>query len=280
MGSAPGTGSLADLKDSELVGLLPASKGDKYDDDYHRLSTQERKQLKSKREAYIREEYRKVLDILWLRHEPNMRRVLKSKVFAPGSTLCPPQEPSKDDFVGGVLTMAYQAFLARTFRGKYENFPGYVWTLVLRIALDERKRLKGRYDEVDGDDEDRESRRSEVGKPDTPNKEIEPQKPILVPQPKGMPDPVGAKLDLTALDVKKILDEYAEENPASARALCWKWIEQWTWDELVDELLPAEVDGRGVDARMANAHRFLKKDEDRVLPRLAPYRKRRGNDVK
>ncbi len=275
MGTLPAIGSLAHLKDSELVDLLPANKGDKYDDRYQELSTQERKQLKTKRESYIRGEYRKVLDILWLRHEPNMRTVLKSKVFAPGSTLCPPQQPSKEDFVADVMTRAYQAFLARTFRGSYENFPGYVWTLVLRIALDERKRLKGRYDELDRDEDDRDNK-SEIRESDTPENEAEPQKVILVPAPEGMPEPVGGELDLTTLDVKKILDEYAEENPASARALRRKWTEERTWDELVDDLLPVEIDRGGLEVRMGNVRRFVKRDEDKVLPRLAPYRKRRG----
>jgi hypothetical protein len=274
MSSAP-TRSLEQLSDSELIALLPATKADKYDESYHKLSAEEKKQLKGKRESFIKPEYRSVLDTLWLRHLPNMRNVLKGKVSQPGSTLCPPQQPSKEDFIAASLLRAYQSFLAQTYRLEYQNFGGFIWARVLRGALDERKHLKGRFD---GDDEAAEDSEQECGEQEeaeasTADDGTGPQRPILVPTPEGMPDPSAGELNLLALDVDMILDRYAsesEENAVSARALRWRWTQDKSWEEVADGLFPSTIDARTREQRTTNARTFGKKDEGRVLPLLAP----------
>jgi len=236
------------LKDEELIRLLPDTAHEKYDDRYHGLSDEEKKKCRDKRETFIREPFKSVLDALWLRHESNMRKILRGMVFAPGSTLCPPQEPSKEDFVAGVLARAYRAFLARTFSGEYHNFPGHIWTIVMSAALDERKHLKGRFHQKDV------------------------QKPIPVPL-EDLPEPQQQPLSVIALEVRRIMDEYAkesEENKISTWALRKKWIEEQTWEELADELLSPKFDTRNVTARAVSIRRFVEKDEQKLKPRLAP----------
>lgn len=275
MSSAP-TGSpdrLEELSDLELIRLLPPTKHEKYDDSYHSLSEQQRKEVKDRRESFIREPFRRALDALWLRHENNMRKVLRGKVLAPGSTLCPLQESSKEDFVAAVLARAYQAFLARVVCQEYKNFPGYVWELVQRMALDERKRLKGRFHEHEKDGSDEHDAHREHGEPEAESDATVPQKPILVSLPEGMPEPAAGGVNVAALDVRRVMEEYAsesEENRVSARAVRKKWIEEWTWEELADELYPPELDRRPLGARTVNARGFVEKDEQGLKPRLFP----------
>jgi hypothetical protein len=250
--SSATTGSpkpLEELTDDELIRLLPATAEEKYSAEYHNLSDDKKKEVKYKREGYIREPFKSVFNVLWLRYEANMRRALRGKVFECGSTLCPPQEPSKEDFVDSVLTNAYQAFLARTFCGQYENFPGYMWEIVFSTALDERKHLKGRFADKDK------------------------HKPIPVPRPADMPDPPEEPLNINSLDVRRIMTEYAEksqENSLSANAVYKKWVEEHTWEELANDHLPPEVDNRSVGARTISIRRFVEKDEEKLRPRLAP----------
>src|SRR5437867_3221708 len=97
--------ALGGLPDVELFALLPPKKGKEGAPEEQPVTphvTEEDEKGKQ-----LSPGARRALDELWARHHPAVRAFLKAKVFERGSTLCPPQEPSKEHFLDMSMNEAY-----------------------------------------------------------------------------------------------------------------------------------------------------------------------------
>jgi hypothetical protein len=211
-----------------------------------------------------------VIEELWDRHCKDLLKGLKAAVFAPGSTLCPQQEPDRLLFVDEVLTRVRDALFRLTVRGSltargaYGDFGDYLWAVTRNKALDLRKELSG---------ERPVKRKQAAGS--SPDSSVSPQeqatrgKPIAVPLDvlEDVATAPGFSVNPIVMDVRNILEAYRDESPeraASLEALVKKELDGWTWEELAARL-PSEQSN---ETKIQKARRFNEKDIAQLRVRL------------
>jgi hypothetical protein len=236
MGNSPSSGSpnTEHLSEEELIKLLPAprKKGEKRD--AKNLSVQERL----------------ALDELWKRHREEVEKNLRAKIFACGSTLCPSQEPNKEHFLQMCINEAYQAFLRRVSEREYENFGGFLFTLVLNVALDVRDEVIGK------------------GPPDTISADDNTD--LLVDEGKKAPQ-IVANHELRKI-MKKLIKKHAGESPLSLNVVVHRSMGDWDWKEIAEKRVPKEILGKSLRTRIRVAQAFYKRDRMRMLQLLSEYK--------
>jgi hypothetical protein len=222
--------------DEELFELLPVKK--------------EKEDSSEKEERMLTSQQRRALDELWRRHWETVKEYLKAKIFACGSTLCPPEEPDKEHFLDMCFNETYQVFLRRTCRKEYRSFGAFLYTMALNVTLDVRKYLTGRPGEP-----------VEVIRGDDATKN-------LVDERRGPLQIVAAR------ELRDLFDDYAAlspENGLSLRVGRLKRGEDMTWEEtleIIDKLFPGEVLGPTLGARIKSLRDFEKHDTKNILPWL------------
>ena len=204
---------------------------------------------------------KQALDELWLRHYESVKRNLRVAIFAGGSTLCPSEEPDKRHFLLMCLNEAYPAFLRRTGRDEYENFGGYLYTLVLHVALDVRKQLtKIRNDEKDAPKGGKKPR-TKVQMVRGANLDE-----TLVDEGRNPPEFVAAR-EAQEL-VRSVLEEHARESPrnsASTKVLRHRRADELGWSEIAEKLLPSEVFHYTLETKIEALRKLDKPDVRDVL---------------
>jgi len=125
------------LSDEQLFTLLPATDRERY---RAPTTAEEKKQFEDEPERFIKADTKVILDELWNRHFLPQEAKLRGKL----RTLCPRQHADQDGFVDDAVTGAYVAFLRRIKRQRYENFRGYLYTLVIRAGRDKVRKIVGR----------------------------------------------------------------------------------------------------------------------------------------
>ena len=239
------------LSDDELIRLLPPKRQDPeaIGGDENLLSTQ-----------------KEALDELWSRHYQALEKNLRAKVFSRGSTLCPREEPDKEHFVRMSLAEAYQAFLRRTRQTEYRNFGGYLYTLLLTVALDLRRHLKGNREHHPNHDMPDQTREREFRAEVAQSDEIE----ALVSEGKNQLEVVASR-ELRDM-VRLVLDQHAESsqvNSLSVRLVCDRHSDQEpTWEAIAGALLPEGVVSLSIQARIQIVRRKYKHDMLGLLQRL------------
>jgi DNA-directed RNA polymerase specialized sigma24 family protein len=201
---------------------------------------------------------RQALDELWGRHCDVVEEYLKSKIFARGSTLCPPQEPSKEHFLDMCLNEAYLAFLRRMWRGEFENFGGFLYTLAFNVALDIRKEQMGRC-------------LPEEGKK---KKSPRPGPKIRITEIAGLIESGASPLRIAAASeaeriLASALHRHAEESPRNAistRVIRLRCAEGMSWREIAERL--PEIIAPTQGARIKRVRDLEKSDSLAILRSL------------
>jgi hypothetical protein len=218
--------NLGHLSDYDLVQLLPIKK--------------ERGDTRDPKDLSVQE--RLALDELWKRHCEEVERNLRAKIFECGSTLCPEREPSKEHFLQMCLNEAYPAFLRRVGRLEYENFGGFVFTLVLNIARDVRNEIIENMSKIiDADD----------------------NTDLLVDQGRTPPQ-VVADHELRKI-MKEVIIRHAKESPLSANLVIHRTALDLTWKEIAEKRVPEGVLGNSLRTRIRAAQAFYRRDRARLL---------------
>jgi hypothetical protein len=216
-----------------------------------------------------------VLEELWDRHRKGIRENLEAAVFAPGSTLCPRQEPDKLLFIDEVLTLTRDALFRlavrgdHTARGSYDSFGNYLWRVTLNKALDLRRELSG----------ERPSKRKAIHESSAdPNAGASQRerptgaKPIPVSL-EALTDVAASpdrSLDPVVIDIRAVLETYYNEAPeraASLKVVFDKEVYGWTWEDLA-ALVPGE---RSIEAKKQQVRRFSEKDIRELEIRLKDH---------
>ncbi len=253
--------SVAEISTPDLVDMLPT----------HKITKSRGQKVDVQRSPFET----LVIEELWARHAKNLYRNLKAAVLAPGSTLCPLQEPDKLFFIDESLTRSRDALTRLTVRGDfterggYDNFEGYLWRVTLNKALDLRRQYTG----------ERSGGQRQVGAPihgGTQQKGSSEametvHKPVLMSltdakDVTGAPDPESKAC---VLDARRIIEAYcreAPENAVSFRTVFQKEVEGWTWEEMA-ERVPSAL---SLEARIQQIRRFTEKDKRELLNRLKP----------
>ncbi len=205
-----------------------------------------------------------VLDELWSRYYKILRRRLSAKVFATGSTLCPSQEPDRENFIDEVLARSRDVHVRLTVkgeftrRGRYKNFFSYLSTMVMKLALTYRRELIGlRKVTV------RDSSGKVIG-----HKLVGDEKPVPVSIDE-QPDPPASdpNLDPVRIIIRKILDDYPPEHAESYRNLDRIVVQGWTYEELADQLTDLGPQVEKID----DIRKFEEEDRAKLKIRLQGY---------
>jgi hypothetical protein len=217
-----------------------------------------------------------VIEELWERHHRELSKGLRAAVFAPGSTLCPRQEPDRLLFIDEVLMRVRDALVRLTVcrdlatGSGYDDFGDYIWRVTLNKALDLRKELSG-----ERPIKPRQGARSpsDLNPLGAPQEQVTTGKPIAVPLDviNDVAATPGLAGNAVVLDVRKILETYYNEAPEKAvslKAVIKKELHGWTWEELAARL-PGE---QSTEAKVQQARRFNEKDTAELRIRLKDLR--------
>lgn len=240
--------------DQELFSLLPATAGERY---RARGTKQEEDLFEEEPERFIKTEAKAVLDELWNRHFPPQEGKLGGKL----RNLCPRQHADRDGFVSNALSQAYIAFLRRIVRQEYENFRGYLYTLVLNVARDEVRKITRRP--LEGGEVNRGPTLSK------PREEQLDENTDAVSQGKG---PLQTLTESHLKEImRKILEEHAPDHLLSTLTLILHGVRDQTWEEVAETLQPEEIFEGSLEARKGRVRRLFKLDRVKVAPKLAKY---------
>ncbi|MFI5089719.1 MAG: hypothetical protein ACHP7P_06645 [Terriglobales bacterium] len=267
------------LSVDQLIELLPASDEERY---LPRVSPDDEKLFKQDPERFIKPDTKAVLEELWNRLFPAMESKVKAKLQA----ICPRQHGDREDFAREAINDAYLAFLRRIKNRdaqgrKHENFPGYVYTLFLNIGRDKRRGITGR---AQPDEDQKEKPAVPLEGDIAPKKSVPqekkyaaPRKPILRPIEEGLTVSHGkgplqelAEGQLKAI-IRGILEDHAGDNPMSTKTLVLHGAEGQTWEEVAEEVFPAQFFAKSLEARKGQVRRLFKEDRDIVAPKFEKY---------
>src|SRR6266436_110538 len=221
------------LTDEELFELLPVK---------------EKKRLPRNKiqTRYLKPEERSALEELWRRYWPKTKEYLRARIYASGSTLCPPEEPDKGHFCVTCFDETELVFFRRTCRKQYEKFGAFLFTMALNVTLDIRKHLTGTEEgPTIIHDEDVTKDLEDTGR-----------------------DPHQT---FAARQLRDLFEEYAAISPRNALSMKIAYLKRgqdMTWEkilELTEKNCPGKAIGPTIGARIKKLRDFEKHDTKKLL---------------